>query len=102
MDGWSAAKANSHKAWGWEKFTDAVIELLNKRKSNLVFILWGSHAQAKAKKLDKSKHKILMAAHPSGLHAPRPLVLWGLMCTRLELCVCGCGRLERTQRLLRL
>lgn len=60
-------KANSHHKKGWEKFTDKVIEVLNEKKENLVFILWGSPAQKKASKVDPKKHKILTSVHPSPL-----------------------------------
>lgn len=55
----------SHRKKGWEQFTDKVIESLNTERSNLVFILWGNDAKSKAKSVDKSKHLVLEAAHPS-------------------------------------
>lgn len=57
----------SHKGQGWEKFTDAVISLLSDKKTGLVFILWGKHAQSKKVLIDSSKHSILETAHPSPL-----------------------------------
>eukprot|EP00823_Brevimastigomonas_motovehiculus_P004028 TRINITY_DN257_c0_g1_i1.p1 TRINITY_DN257_c0_g1~~TRINITY_DN257_c0_g1_i1.p1 ORF type:complete len:459 (+),score=148.45 TRINITY_DN257_c0_g1_i1:128-1504(+) len=60
-----------HKGWGWEKFTDAVLGHLTRSKKNLVFLLWGNQAKAKCKSIDKTKHHILEAAHPSGLSASR-------------------------------
>jgi len=60
-----AGKANSHADCGWQKFTDVVIDKLNKDKKGLVFILWGKFAQKKGAKLDKKKHHILEGAHPS-------------------------------------
>ena len=48
-----ASEANSHKDKGWEKFTDATISWLNKNRSDLVFILWGSYAQKKGAHIDK-------------------------------------------------
>lgn len=63
--------ANSHAHKGWESFTDAVIRLLNSKKRNLVFILWGNYAKAKGSAIDKKKHCILKAYHPSGLSASR-------------------------------
>ncbi|KAI9478462.1 MAG: uracil-DNA glycosylase-like protein [Benjaminiella poitrasii] len=64
-----AHKAGSHANQGWEHFTDAVINYLNEKKSNLVFILWGSHAQKKGAKINKNKHLILRGVHPSPLSA---------------------------------
>ncbi|CAG8786769.1 20992_t:CDS:2, partial [Dentiscutata erythropus] len=57
----------SHSGKGWEKFTDAVIQYLNEKKSGLVFMLWGSHAIKKGKAINKTKHLVLEAAHPSPL-----------------------------------
>jgi uracil-DNA glycosylase len=62
---------DSHKKWGWEQFTDAVIEKIATEKENIVFILWGAKAQAKASRIDSSKHLILKAVHPSPLAAHR-------------------------------
>lgn len=59
----------SHSGIGWEEFTDAVVDRLNKEKENLVFILWGSHAIKKGAKIDKTKHLVLTSAHPSPLSA---------------------------------
>ncbi|CAG8472450.1 9674_t:CDS:2 [Ambispora leptoticha] len=64
-----AHDAASHSGKGWEKFTDAVIQYLNEKKNSIVFLLWGSHAQKKGKNIDKSKHLVLTAAHPSPLSA---------------------------------
>ena len=64
-----AHMANSHKGRGWEKFTDAAIQALNKQDRPIVFILWGKPAQLKAKMLDNPNHLILKAAHPSPLSA---------------------------------
>ncbi len=66
-----ASEANSHKSRGWEIFTDAVIRLLSEQKENLVFILWGSPAGAKASLIDEKKHLILKAPHPSPLSSYR-------------------------------
>jgi uracil-DNA glycosylase len=63
--------ANSHLGKGWENFTDAAIRALNKQDRPIVFILWGSPAQAKAKMLDNPKHLILKAPHPSPLSSYR-------------------------------
>lgn len=64
-------KAGSHHKKDWEIFTDRVIELLNERKENLVFILWGNPAQKKAKSVDEKKHLILRSVHPSPLSVYR-------------------------------
>ncbi|KAI9293191.1 uracil-DNA glycosylase, partial [Neoconidiobolus thromboides FSU 785] len=66
-----AHNANSHAGKGWEMFTDAIINYLNKNNRNLVFILWGSYAQKKGKVVDKNKHLILNGVHPSPLSASR-------------------------------
>jgi uracil-DNA glycosylase len=62
---------DSHKKMGWEQFTDAVIEKIAAEKTNIVFILWGAKAQAKAIQIDPSKHLILKSVHPSPLAAHR-------------------------------
>ena len=61
--------ANSHKNIGWEEFTKSTISLISDHLSNIVFILWGMQAQEKESLIDKSKHLILKAAHPSPLSA---------------------------------
>jgi uracil-DNA glycosylase len=61
----------SHQNKGWEDFTDTTISLINERKKNVVFILWGNYAQQKGKFIDKRKHCVLMAPHPSPLSASR-------------------------------
>lgn len=58
-------KPNSHKAKGWEQFTDAVIRKLNDRNDPIVFILWGNNAKAKKELINNSKHLVLESAHPS-------------------------------------
>ena len=60
-----AGQAGSHQKKGWEEFTDNVIFTLSEKKQNLIFLLWGRYAQKKAEIIDKKKHNILMAAHPS-------------------------------------
>jgi uracil-DNA glycosylase len=66
-------QAASHQGRGWEKFTDAVIRLVNARAEPVVFLLWGSHAQKKAAFVDSidkgGRHLVLKAAHPSPLSA---------------------------------
>ncbi len=63
------AQAGSHQGKGWETFTDAVIDRLNREREGLVFLLWGSPAQAKGKLVDTSRHLVLKARHPSPLSA---------------------------------
>ena len=63
--------AASHQGKGWETFTDNVIKEVNDRCQNVVFLLWGSYAQKKEAYIDKSKHCVLKAAHPSPLSAYR-------------------------------
>jgi uracil-DNA glycosylase len=64
-------KAHSHANTGWETFTDKVIEMINQYATNVVFLLWGSHAQKKGQFIDQSKHYVLKAPHPSPLSAHR-------------------------------
>ncbi|MBE5940545.1 MAG: uracil-DNA glycosylase [Lachnospiraceae bacterium] len=66
-----AHMANSHKGIGWEKFTDATIEAVNKQDRPIVYLLWGKPAQDKAAKVDNPKHLLLKAPHPSPLSAYR-------------------------------
>ena len=66
-----ATKAASHQGKGWERFTDAVISVLNEKRSHLVFLLWGSYAQKKGEYIDRSKHLVLQSPHPSPLSASR-------------------------------
>jgi uracil-DNA glycosylase len=65
------AKAHSHAKIGWEQFTDIVIQQLSDHCDELVFLLWGSHAQKKGIVIDKQKHHVLNAPHPSPLSAYR-------------------------------
>lgn len=62
-------KAASHRGKGWEKFTDAVIRLVNAKADPVVFMLWGNYAQKKADFVDSARHLVLKAAHPSPLSA---------------------------------
>ena len=64
-------QAGSHQGRGWEQFTDAVIEVLNERCEQLVFLLWGSYAQKKGAVVDRDRHLVLSAPHPSPLSAHR-------------------------------
>lgn len=63
--------AGAHQGRGWEVFTDAVIERLNSERENLVFMLWGSYAQKKGQFIDRDRHCVLQAPHPSPLSAHR-------------------------------
>lgn len=56
---------NSHKHLKWNLFTDAVIQAISGQKENVVFLLWGSFAQKKGLKIDRSKHHVLESGHPS-------------------------------------
>ena len=62
-------QAGSHQKKGWETFTDAAVRELSDRKNGLVFLLWGKYAQSKESLIDKDKHNLLEAAHPSPLSA---------------------------------
>ena len=62
---------NSHSNIGWQKFTDNVITNISKNKNGIIFMIWGNHAKNKVKLIDKSKHHILIAPHPSPLSAYR-------------------------------
>ncbi|WP_119393328.1 uracil-DNA glycosylase [Salinibius halmophilus] len=66
-----AGQAGSHQKRGWEQFTDAVIQEVNARLDNVVFMLWGAPARKKAAMLDSSRHCVLEAPHPSPLSAHR-------------------------------
>ncbi len=61
----------SHQNKGWETFTDAVIKSISEEKTNVVFLLWGAYAQRKGEVIDRSKHLVLMSAHPSPFSADR-------------------------------
>lgn len=71
----NAHEANSHKGYGWEKFTDAIISKVNEEDRPIVFLLWGAPAQKKKKLLNNPKHLILEAPHPSPLSVYRGF--WG-------------------------
>ena len=64
-----ASKPASHSKIGWETFTDRVVNILNSERKNIVFMLWGAHAQKKGAGIDPSKHLILKAPHPSPFSA---------------------------------
>ncbi len=79
-------QAGSHANKGWEEFTDSVIRALNKREDPVIFLLWGNYAKKKAEFIDKSRHFVLEAAHPSPLSASR-----GFM---------GCGHFKQVNEIL--
>ena len=66
-----AHQAHSHAQFGWETFTDRVISQINAHRQNVVFMLWGSHAQKKGAMIDRTEHLVLTAPHPSPLSAYR-------------------------------
>ncbi len=66
--------AGSHQGKGWEGFTDACVDALNREREGLVFMLWGSYAQAKGKLIDRQRHLVLKAPHPSPLSAYRGFI----------------------------
>ncbi|EHA1125719.1 uracil-DNA glycosylase [Vibrio cidicii] len=79
-------KAHSHATSGWEVFTDRVIEAINQHQQGVVFLLWGSHAQKKGRFIDRNKHYVLSAPHPSPLSAHRGFL--------------GCRHFSQTNQLL--
>jgi len=64
-------KAGAHQGKGWERFTDRVIAELNENRDGLVFMLWGSYAMKKGAMIDRERHLVLTAPHPSPLSAHR-------------------------------
>ena len=62
-------QAASHAGKGWESFTDRAIRELSERREGVVFLLWGRYAQQKGAIVDRSRHRVLAAAHPSPLSA---------------------------------
>lgn len=63
--------AHSHAHFGWEKFTDEIIKVLNNRHEQVIFVLWGNHAKKKHMLIDSSRHIVITGAHPSPLSAYR-------------------------------
>ena len=63
--------AGSHQKKGWETFTDSAIKAVAEEKEHVVFLLWGNYAQQKAQYIDRTKHLVLTAVHPSPLSAHR-------------------------------
>jgi len=62
-----ANQAGSHQKKGWEQFTDSVIKTISEQRKGVIFLLWGRFAHTKEELIDKNKHFILKAAHPSPL-----------------------------------
>ena len=69
-----AHRAGSHQGKGWEELTDAAIQALNNQRENIVFMLWGSYAQRKGQFIDRRRHLVLTAVHPSPLSAYRGFI----------------------------
>ena len=66
-----SSRAASHQGKGWETFTDKVIDVVNRQREGVVFMLWGSYAQRKGAFIDGERHCVLKAPHPSPLSAHR-------------------------------
>jgi uracil-DNA glycosylase len=62
-----AHEAGSHQGKGWEQFTDSIIQKISDELDGIVFLLWGNYAQKKGQKIDRSRHLVLEAPHPSPL-----------------------------------
>ena len=79
-------RAGAHQGKGWEGFTDHIVETLDREREGLVFMLWGSYAQAKGRIIDTRRHCVLRAPHPSPLSAHRGFI--------------GCGHFSAANRWL--
>jgi uracil-DNA glycosylase len=79
-------RAGAHANRGWESFTDAAIDALNREREGLVFLLWGSYAQRKGQLIDTDRHCVLKSVHPSPLSAHRGFL--------------GCGHFSAANRYL--
>ena len=79
-------QAGSHQKQGWEEFTDSVIQNISQKKEGVIFLLWGRFAQDKAELIDKNKHHILTAPHPSPFSVYRGFF--------------GCKHFSKTNKLL--
>lgn len=64
-----ARSAGSHQGKGWEEFTDAAVKALSDQREHVVFMLWGNYAKQKGAHIDRQKHLVLEAAHPSPFSA---------------------------------
>jgi len=82
-----AGRAGAHQGKGWEGFTDHIVQTLDREREGLVFLLWGSYAQAKGRVIDSRRHCVLRAPHPSPLSAHRGFL--------------GCGHFSSANRWLR-
>ena len=67
-------RAGAHQNKGWEGFTDAAIEALDREREGLVFLLWGAYAQRKGRLVDPGRHLVLSSVHPSPLSAHRGFI----------------------------
>ena len=81
-----AGRAGAHQGKGWEGFTDHIVDTLAREREGLVFLLWGSYAQAKGRVIDNRRHCVLRAPHPSPLSAHRGFL--------------GCGHFSAANRWL--
>jgi uracil-DNA glycosylase len=81
-----AGRPGSHQGRGWEGFTDAIVQALSSQREGLVFMLWGSYAQKKGQVIDRGRHCVLRAPHPSPLSAHRGFL--------------GCGHFSAANRYL--
>lgn len=79
-------RAGAHQGKGWEGFTDAAIDALNREREGLVFLLWGAHAQRKGQLIDRNRHHVLTSVHPSPLSAHRGFI--------------GCGHFSEANRFM--
>ena len=61
--------SNSHANHGWEIFSSNIIKMINEKRHNIVFILWGKKAQKIEQLINKNKHLVIASAHPSPLSA---------------------------------
>lgn len=76
----------SHEKLGWERFTDAAIRALSRERTGVIFLLWGRYAKAKQNLIDRSKHHILVAGHPSPMSFEKHFK--------------GCGHFKKVNELL--
>ncbi|MDD3646021.1 MAG: uracil-DNA glycosylase [Candidatus Gracilibacteria bacterium] len=82
-----ASTPTSHGNIGWQTFTDEIIKVISKEKTQVVFLLWGAYAQSKKELIDTSKHFVLEAPHPSPFSAHRGFL--------------GCKHFSKTNEILR-
>ena len=82
-----AGNPQSHSNIGWERFTDKIISEVNTQKEGVVFLLWGASAQKKGQVIDRKRHFVLKAPHPSPLSAHRGFF--------------GCKHFSKTNEILR-